>query len=139
MAYCDYGAFVYKNGERRKDKEDVPLFKPNEGTFKSNEILIDWIDHIHHGILGDGNIRVLCHKQGLPEIYELTEDGIKEISYKTDEMDWWDYGEVEFEYNDYKFRFTSGYNTNNPYVAEMIEPDGTVWKCEYDYGYGVEF
>lgn len=26
MAYSDYGAFVYLNGERRKDKEDVGVY-----------------------------------------------------------------------------------------------------------------
>ena len=27
MAYSDYGAFVYLNGERRTDKEDVDVAK----------------------------------------------------------------------------------------------------------------
>ena len=32
MAYSDYGAFVFKNGERREDKEDVALFEAPEET-----------------------------------------------------------------------------------------------------------
>ena len=33
MAYSDYGAFVYRNGERRKDKEDAPAFASSQETF----------------------------------------------------------------------------------------------------------
>ena len=89
MAYSDYGAFVHRNGERRNDKEDAPLFASGEETFggdinkipnamriwasliheRETGVERSWITSIHHGILGDGPIRVLCHKQGLPEIY----------------------------------------------------------------------
>lgn len=33
MAYSDYGAFVWLNGERREDKEDVAAFATDEETF----------------------------------------------------------------------------------------------------------
>jgi hypothetical protein len=33
MAYSDYGAYVYMNGEHREDKEDVALFEMPEETF----------------------------------------------------------------------------------------------------------
>ena len=153
MAYSDYGAFVYKNGERRRDKEDVALFNSDEETFGEDSANISsgariwaylyhrgsredtWIDHIHHGIMGDNSVRVLCHKQGLPQIYEATEDGIKEIPYIPEGTDHFNYNTVKFEYNGYKFKFTEG----KPYVAEMIEPDGTEWKCEYDYQFGAGF
>ena len=153
MAYSDYGAFVYKNGERRRDKEDVALFNSDEETFGEDSANISsgariwaylyhrgsredtWIDHIHHGIMGDNAVRVLCHKQGLPQIYEATADGIKEIPYIPEGTDHFDYNTVEFEYNGYKFKFTEG----KPYVAEMTEHDGTEWKCEYDYQFGAGF
>lgn len=32
MAYSDYGAFVYLNGERRTDKEDVGVYDTDEGS-----------------------------------------------------------------------------------------------------------
>ena len=161
MAYSDYGAFVYKNGERRRDKEDVALFKSDEETFgESSENIpsgariwtflfklqhdrqlgkLPWIDYIHHGIMGDGDIRVMCHKQGLPQIYERTEEGIKEIKFAPDDTDHYDYPPINFEYKGYKFKFISGYVFGFPYVAEMTEPDGTHWKCEYDYMYGAGF
>jgi len=155
MAYSDYGAFVWCNGKRREDKEDVATFATDEETFgtssenipsgariwasllkrKEEGITDDWINHIHHGILGDGDIRVMCHKQGLPAIYEATPDGIIKVEYTDEDTDCYEYGEIHFEYKGYKFLFKSG----KPYYAQMIEPDGTEWKCKYDYWYGAGF
>ena len=158
MAYSDYGAFVYCNGERRRDKEDVALFATDEETFGTSSDNIpsgsriwvsimkarkekgsySWIDMIHHGIMGDGNIRVMCHKQGLPRIYEATENGIVEIIYyatEDDFDDYYDYKPIDYEYKGYKFHFES----RKPYYAQMTTPEGDVWTCEYDYGYGAGF
>lgn len=131
MAYSDYGAFVFMNGERREDKEDAALFYADKIGKEET-----WITRIHYGIMGDYNIRVLCHKQHLPQVYELTEDGIKEINVPYgDDIEPIDWGTVEFEYKGYKFKFVSG----EPNIATMIEPDGTVWMCEYDYWFGAGF
>ena len=155
MAYSDYGAFVYCNGKRREDKEDVATFATDEETFgtssenvasgariwvsllkqKEDGKDVDWINYIHHGILGDGNIRVMCHKQGLPSIYEATENGFEKIKYCDEDTDPYEYDPITFEYKGYRFLFESG----KPYRAEMIEPDGTKWECTYDYGYGAGF
>lgn len=35
MAYSDYGAFVYLNGERRTDKEDVGVYDTDEASLPS--------------------------------------------------------------------------------------------------------
>jgi len=153
MAYSDYGAFVWLNSKRREDKEDVAAFVSDEETFgESSENIpsgmkiwvsllnqkgkdVDWVNHIHHGILGDGNIRVVCHKQGRPEIYETTEEGFKKVEYYDDDTDYYDYDPISFEYKGYKFYFES----NKPYYAEMITPEGDKWECKYDYGYGAGF
>lgn len=152
MAYNDYGAFVYCNGKRREDKEDVAVFDSDEETFgmpsehvpsgariwmsllkkKQEGKEYNWLSHIHHGIMGDGDIRVVCHKQGLPEIYEATEEGFKKVEYCSKDTDYFEYGTVHVAYNNYRFEFNSGH----PYTAQMIEPDGTEWLCKYDYGYG---
>ena len=150
MAYSDYGAFVWLNGERRKDKEDVATFATDEETFGTESKNIPsgariWVNllrqkendtniRIHHGILGDGNIRVVCHKQGRPKIVEATEDGFKDIKYCEDDTDYFDY-RVSFKYKGYKFYFASG----EPYYAEMITPTSDVWECNYDYEYGAGF
>lgn len=39
------------------------------------------------------------------------------------------------EYNGYKFKFMN----RNHCIAIMVEPDGTKWTCEYDYGFGAGF
>ena len=156
MAYSDYGAFVWRNGERRTDKEDAPLFASSEETFgadidripsaariwaslihaQSSDREINWLTSIHHGILGDGPVRVLCHKQGLPEIWEMTDDRPKKIPYYDDETtDYADFEPFDFEYKGYRFHFESG----EPYRVTMTEPDGAEWECEYDYGYGAGF
>jgi len=156
MAYSDYGAFVFENGERRRDKEDVAVFASDVETFgESSENIpsalrilvslyqekkegreITYYTNIHHGIMGDGAVRVVCHKQGLPEICELLENGeVKDIKYCSDDVDCFYYGELNFSYKGYEFHFESG----SPYVAEMVEPDGTTWRCEYDYLYGAGF
>ncbi len=163
MAYSDYGAFVYCNGTRREDKEDVALFATDEETFgtSSTEIpsgariwaalekalkdgkVSGWLTTIHHGTMGDGSIRVLCHKQSLPEVYELLEDGtIQKIDIQQlpefkdkEEIESFEWGTISFEYKGYKFFFASG----EPNIAEMTEPDGTHWECNYDYWYGAGF
>lgn len=157
MAYSDYGAFVYKNDERRPDKEDVALFATDEETFgessenipsglrifvstlhqrEANGDNSSWTTRIHHGIMGDGNIRVMCHKQGRPQIFELNDSGeINEVEYCDIDTDLYEYGTITFEYKGYSFKFIEG----SPYEAQMIEPDGTAWHCFYDYGYGAGF
>lgn len=153
MAYSDYGAFVHENGIRRYDKEDVAGFATAEETFGCNSDEIpsgariwvslihkgnketEWVNSIHHGVMGDGDIRVICHKQGRPEIFEATEKGFVKIQYCDDTVDHYEYAPINFEYKGYKFFFESG----NPYYASMKTPDGTFWECQYDYLYGAGF
>ena len=152
MAYSDYGAFVWLNGERRKDKEDVAAFATDEETFGTssqnipsgariwislmrNQSKRTWLTSIHHGVMGDGNIRVICHKQGRPDIYEATDDGFKSVDYCDDSVDFFDYEPIKFEYKGYTFYFESG----KPYFARMTTPDGDIWECKYDYWYGAGF
>lgn len=78
MAYSDYGAFTYRNGERRRDKEDVGVYDTDEASLpsgarnranliKNRERGTDaWWQHSQHGVMGDGPVRVACYKQGLP-------------------------------------------------------------------------
>lgn len=160
MAYNDYGAFVFCNGERRRDKEDVAVFATDEETFgrpsediaagsrifvflekqKKDGKKITWLDQIHHGILGDGDIRVICHKQGLPEIYERIDGEIHEIPHHIDCEYLYDYDSIDYEYKGYKFNFSGKevYMTN-PYYARMTTPEGDIWECWYDYDFGAGY
>ena len=132
MAYSDYGAFVWCNGDRRKDKEDTTISGIGYDEFNWSAEHTDWIDYIHHGIMGDDDILVICHKAGLPSIYEKTENGYEYIGYKAAGTSCFQYEAVRFSYKGYEFYFKCG----KPYYAEMTTPDGDVWKCEYGFMYG---
>ena len=100
-----------------------PVKAFEEGWSKAKEFFTDW---------DDGDIRVVCHKQGLPEIYEATKDGFKRIEFCDDSTDYWWFDTIHFEYKGHKFLFESG----SPYYAEMETPNGDKWECRYDYEYG---
>lgn len=98
MAYNDYGAFVYENGRRRTDREDVPAFAEGdadlgaggriyahiarllaeaaEGGVRGDESPLD-DGRLYHGVLGDGPVRVCLYKQGMwgIRIVAVHEDG----------------------------------------------------------------
>jgi hypothetical protein len=178
MAYSSYGAFVYRNGERRTDKEDVGVYDTDEGNLPSGDRIFmnilknrergtnDWWLHSHHGVMGDGPVRVACYKQGLPSggIYTW-EEGASEprritpqelssnppmprpLKDYNEDPDAWDayikslydyeYGHFDVTYGEYRFSFTDDdHSESGHYEATMIEPDGTEWKCVYDYEYG---
>ena len=78
MAYSDYGSFVYINGERRTDKEDVGVYDTDEASLPSGLRVYanimkhsggcEWFEFSHHGVMGDGSVRVGCYKQYWPEV-----------------------------------------------------------------------
>ena len=145
MARSDYGAFVYCNGKRRKDKEDAALFiSDNDSSVYGAADCQKW-SALVHGVLGDGRIRVACYKQGLPMIFEW-EDGASEpheIIFHDEVIDSFNYEPFDFEYEGNRFHFEAGAEDDSgrtsPFVASMIETDGTLWECTYDYGYGAGF
>jgi len=163
MAYSDYGAFVYRNGERRKDKEDVGVYDTDEASLPSGVRIFanimknrgrgtdEWCRHSQHGVMGDGQVRVACYKQGLPSsgIYYWPEGAAApewhDPQSLTDtpgafRLDY-EYGSFEvvkeFGAGEYRFTFTDKEHAESGrYEATMTEPDGTQWTCVYDYGYG---
>ena len=169
MAYCDYGAFVYCNGERRTDKEDASLFIPYNDWVEGEQVdalpeaamILDALEdgeplpdemrvwsRSTHGVMGDNRIRVACYKYGMPYIYEWEEGAkgpqeIVVISGNNDDEDCFSYKPLDFEYKGYRFHFESGKHEDServsPYLAEMTEPNGTTWRCTYDYGFGAGF
>ena len=163
MAYSDYGAFVYLNGKRRTDKEDVGIYDTDESSLPSGlrvyaNILkhhgdCEWFEHSHHGVMGDGSVRVGCYKQGWPEIWE--DRGDKPNRYTFDDLSrkfGWDeyeeYGGIryapcayhkEFDFLGWHLTFDGDdYGGTPKYSAEM-ERDGEHWECDYDYAFGDGF
>lgn len=164
MAYSDYGAFVYLNGKRRKDKEDVGVYDTDEATLPQGMRVwaniiknIDggedkWWKGSHHGVMGDGYVRVGCYKQGWPELY-IWEDGKDEptaITYDclSRKFGWDDFNEYrgiryapytyhkEFDFHGWHFTFDGDECGDTPKYSAEMERDGEHWECDYDYGFG---
>ncbi len=93
MAYSNWGSFVYKNGERQKDREDVAVFNTDEATYPTGyRIFVNllknkekygkegegretpWHEHSHHAVLGSGPVR-LCAYKCHAELFVMQPDG----------------------------------------------------------------
>lgn len=162
MAYSDYGAFVSLNGKRRTDKEDVGVYDTDEASLPSGlrvyaNILkhhgdCEWFERSHHGVMGDGSVRVGCYKQGWPEVYVWEDGRDKPNQYTFDDLsrkfgwdDFDEYGGIryaqgayhkEFDFHGWHFTFDGDdYGGTPKYSAEM-ERDGEHWECDYDYMFG---
>jgi hypothetical protein len=148
MAYSNWGAFVYCNGKRREDKEDVGVFDTDEAScprgfriwaniLKNREKYPNesnpWYTHSHHAVLGDNDVRLCGYKDsaelwvcrdGKPEKIELDCDAEDEVS-------------DEVSVNDKTWKYT--YALGDTMVdLNLEEPNGTSWfaTCGYQYGAG---
>lgn len=167
MAYNDYGAFVYLNGERRNDKEDVGVYDTDEAQLPHGMRVwanimknIDsgedkWWKRSHHGVMGDGHVRVGCYKQGWPELYVWEDGKDKPTLYTFDDLcrrfGWDDYREYyekrypldnydkEFDFLGWHFNFWGNDYGSTPKYGATMSRDGVTWECEYDYGFGAGF
>lgn len=160
MAYSNWGAFVYCNNERRKDKEDAGVFDAEEANLPSglriyfNLLKLNnsgelgdefWYRHSHHAVLGDGPVRLACYKI-TPELWVLNEETPQQVDldqYKihdedqeSQDNDWYDTHDYKGEFEGYKFSCIN-YENN---IVELIleEPNGNKWssKCGFEYGAG---
>jgi hypothetical protein len=140
MAYGNWGAFVYKNGERQPNWEDNTPYRETNltagywqafGRQEGPEQISP-----HHAVLGKNRVRVCGHKN----CFILYLDG-KEIedtdqyivdTYENFDVDALHQGEIE----GYKFRAKEF--SGNMIDLELIEPDGTCWqsRCGYAFGAG---
>lgn len=165
MAYSDYGAFVYLNGERRTDKEDVGIYDTDEASLPAGLRVFanimkrngggEWFEYSHHGVMGDGSVRVGCYKQGWPEVYEWEDGKDKPTRYTFDSLSrkfgWEDYAEYgderyapdeydkEFDFLGWHFRFWGDNCDCTPKYGATMSRDGETWKCDYDYMFGAGF
>jgi len=155
MAYSNWGATVYRNNERRNDKEDVGVFDTDEAGIPSSmrifaNILKNrekgddaWENHSHHAVLGDDAVR-LCGYKAHPELWCIKDGKVEKIelpepNYDKDEWELEDQsGEVEIDEKVWKWKFYQ--YDGNMIDLFLTEPDGTVWNstCGYCYGAGFE-
>lgn len=168
MAYNDYGAFVYKNGERRHDREDVGVFDTDEASVPSGLRVFENIiknsmngdldkpwKRLSHGVMGDGDVRVACYKQGWPEIWVWEAGEAEPTQYDYDDLsrrfgwdDFEEYGgsrfatdsyDKEFDLLGWHFHFWGEDMGSIPAYDASMTRDGESWECEYDEGYGAGF
>ncbi|TXH42367.1 MAG: hypothetical protein E6Q97_35855 [Desulfurellales bacterium] len=150
MAYGNWGAYVYKNGERQTNREDNTPYQEDElqagywqafggnnedGTRASTNSKL----HCTHASLGNGPFR-LCGYKSFPMIYWEGKE-VDDKPYQkgtgagTDDWNWYDSDGIEGELNGYKFK---AYPSDSPEAVnlELTEPDGTKWKGKSGYCMG---
>lgn len=162
MAYGDYGAFVYRNGKRRPDKEDVGVFDTDESCLPSGARIFvnilklrqknddSWDNHSHHAVLGDGPVR-LCGYKSHAELWAIRKGKGRKEKRERINLPAPDYDNDEWELKDqsgkisiridkkkYTWKWSFSQYNGNRIDLSLIEPDGTVWTstCGYLYGAG---
>ena len=149
MAYSNWGAFVYKDGKRRSDKEDVGVFDTDESScpsalrifanlLKTQETFPEgeapWFLHSHHAVLGDDEVR-LCGYKDWAELWVCSNGKPERVKLDCDEVDRYS-DEVCLEEQTWKYSYIT--HNDNMIDLELAEPDGAVWSatCGYLYGAG---
>lgn len=145
MAYGNWGAFVYKDDVRQKNREDNTPYKEGEiqaGYYQAFQMKDDEI-RVVHATLGNGFFR-LCGYKYYPIIYWKGEE-VDLLPYQlgknagTLEWDWSDSDGISGEIEGYKFKAIPQMDPDSV-ILELTEPDGTKWKsqCGYEMGSGFE-
>lgn len=150
MAYSDYGAFVYRNGERQRSHEDAPPYREDrladQGWTRLWTLRAEGLD-CYHAVLGQDRVR-LCGYKNSPSLFIDGEEVADILPYLVEgEVEEWrdsdgtlhhscEEGTYAGEVDGYRWRARQ-FN-GNMVDLEMTEPDGTRWKarCGYLYGNG---
>lgn len=150
MAYGNWGAYVYKNGERQPKREDNTPYSEDElepgyyqafgGNDKDGKRLSTGKNlYCCHAILGSGPIR-LCGYKSYPILY-WEGNKVDQKPYQkgedagTDNWSWYNSDGIEGELNGYKFKATLN-NDQKAVLLQLIEPDGTEWTGKSGYCMG---
>lgn len=165
MAYSNWGAFVYRNGVRQRDCEDVPVFGDRDAEVavpSGARIFVNilkarekygpvadtggspWWERAHHAVLGRGKVR-LCGYKSTPEIWVVESD---EAIARTNIADYRiDKEKADGEWQWYESEGISGAIDGYTFIAtpeqepeavslRLTEPDGTVWTARCGYCIG---
>jgi len=158
MAYSNWGAKVFRNGVRMKNREDVGVYDEDEAKFPSG--LRIWMNllklkekgeenkqwkHCYHAVLGDNEVRLCAYKNSpILWIWRKNKPEPERVELATDkewEKYWENYslekeGEIEVNGKKWKWYF---HVYENMLDLSLIEPDGTVWTATAGYKYGAGF
>lgn len=137
MAYGNWGAFVYRNGERMKKWEDQTPYRENEleqgyhQAWGRQEGI-----NPYHAVLGQQRAR-LCGYKNDPHFF-LDGKEIDLAPYLVKEEDYEGEWNAEAVEDAPGYAFTARQYDGNMIDLELKEPDGAVWKstCGYMYGAG---
>lgn len=138
--YEDYRALVYCYTQgtpiRKFNKENTFVFhkqyeiSPNQ-SIQNQTILQQIISEKHHGILGEGYVRIICRENHPPYIVAYTTEGLILIDYEMIQNDYIGTKEFSIEYQGYRI---SGYiplNHQGVSHVYMETPDKETWRCKY--------
>lgn len=144
MAYGNWGATVYKNGERQENREDNTPYledkleagywqafggRNEDGTRCATNSKLGCV----HASLGSGEFR-LCGYKSYPIIY-WQEEKVDFKPFLKGVTEWRSGAEIEGELNGYKFKAKSMSDPESIHL-ELIEPDGTIWTGVSGFGIG---
>lgn len=157
MAYSNWGAFVYRNGERQENREDVGVFDEDEAGVPSGGRIFHnlaknmdrfpdgktpWWAHSHHAVLGDGPVR-LCGYKASPELWwRESEDATPVHVDLTPYVTTWGDGDDPVgwygEYRGHLFTAQMIPDSRSLILLTLITPTGDRWfsRCGYLYGAG---
>lgn len=147
MAYGNWGAFAYKNGERYEDGEDTIPYRESDGISGFPLVLFarDGNQMAHHAILGNGPIRWCAHKSS-PILYingEMLADQELRKRYATNLLNednyLWETEETVYQGEIDGYQFRAKPFGGNMIDLELREPNGTIYTARSGYCYGSGF
>jgi hypothetical protein len=135
MAYGNWGAFVYKNGERMRNHEDATPYKEQEFESGYSQVFMSSKGcNPHHAVLGEKDVRLTGYKH-IPMLFVKGERvDIEKYKQVTDGDN--DYGDSKYYGEIDGYKFEAEQYDGNMVKLKLIEPDGTIWESTCGYGYG---
>lgn len=155
MSYGNWGAFVFRDGTRRTDKEDVAVFATDASSLPADarefaDILTshkipdgNGSREQHHAVLGDEGLR-LCGYKFMPSLWRFNDGAPEQIDMQQFQVsDPEGRKPVDGDDSSYKgsldgYEFTADQYNDNMVDLWLKAPDGTEWSatCGYCYGAG---
>jgi hypothetical protein len=129
MAYGNWGAFVYKNGQRMSDWQDQTPYRETElqqgywQAFGPREGLVP-----HHAVLGEGRVR-LCGYKCYPVLFL---DGNRVEMKEMDD----EYAEDEGDLEGFHWSYSM---SDNQVELRLLCPNGDLWNGTSGYGMGTGY
>ena len=148
MAYGNWGAFVYRNGERVPTHEDAIPYKEEDGASGFPFVLLTRAEGEMpcHATLGQGRMRVCGYKASMLLYFDgqfMDEQQVRKDYCTPIEVDddgyLWEGDGAEYRGEIEGYRFHARPFGGNMIDLELVEPDGTLWTSRCGYAFGAGF